>query len=72
MLSPGVVVDAKPVAAGLAHGVPPVQVARGGQPVVEHSLLQVPHDRLVAPHPVAGSTERPAVHCSESECPAVQ
>lgn len=55
-LSPGIVVDAKPVAAGFAHGVLPVQVALEGHPVVEDPLLKIFHHRLVPPHPVACST----------------
>ena len=58
--APGVVVDAKPVTAGLPLGVPPVQVAAGGQPVVEHPLLQVLHHRLVPPNPVPCSAHCPA------------
>ncbi len=57
---PGVVVDAKPVTARLAHGVLPVQVAAGGEPVVEHPLLQVLHHCLISPHPVACSACCPA------------
>lgn len=53
-------VDAKPVTARLAHGVLPVQVAAGGQPVVEHPLLQVLHHCLIPPHPVPCSACCPA------------
>lgn len=57
---PGIVVDAKPVTARLAHGVFPMQVTAGGQPMVEYPLLQVLHDCLIPPHPVPCSTCCPA------------
>jgi len=57
--TPGIVIDAKPVAAGAAVRVLEPDVRAERRPGVEGARLQILHDHLVAPDPVARLQHRP-------------